>query len=66
MFRKFIFPILVLTLAVLACNIQTATPILTPLVITDTSTPPVPTDTPLPMASCFSIFARTTASGASA
>ena len=48
MFRKFIFPILVLTLAVLACNIQTATPILTPPVITDTSTPPVPTDTPLP------------------
>jgi len=46
--RKFIFPILVLILAVLACSIQGAplTPP-PPEVPTDTSTPPTPSDTPL-------------------
>jgi hypothetical protein len=50
--RKFIFPILVLALAIFACNIQTAAPTLTPLVSTNTAAPPtlippVLTDTPV-------------------
>lgn len=44
MVRKFIFPILVLALAILACNIQSVTPTVPPPlpIITDTSTPPAP------------------------
>ncbi len=47
MFRKFIFPILVLALAVLACNIQTAAPTSAPVLITDTPALPTPTNTPV-------------------
>ena len=45
--RKLLFPILVLLLAVLACNLQTAAPTSTPVVIIVTATPPVPTNTPV-------------------
>lgn len=45
--RKLIFSILALTLAVLACNIQSTPTTSPPLVATDTFTPPVPSDTPL-------------------
>jgi len=47
MFRKFIFPILVLALAILACNIQTAAPTPTPVVIPVTTASPEPTSTPV-------------------
>jgi hypothetical protein len=47
MSRKFIFPILVLVLAILACNIQTAPPTSTPVVIPDTTASPEPTSTPV-------------------
>ncbi len=47
MFRKLIFPILALTLAVLACNIQSTPATPPPPVVTDTFTPPVPSDTPI-------------------
>jgi hypothetical protein len=50
MSRKIIFSTLILALAVLACNIQTATPTATlpPLIITDTPAGPTVTDTPVP------------------
>jgi hypothetical protein len=47
MTRKFIFPILVLALAVLACNLQTTTPTSAPEVITDTPAPPTKTNSPV-------------------
>jgi hypothetical protein len=58
MFRKFIFPILVLTLAIPACSIQTAPPASTPAVIFETPVPsitgtlilpPTLTETPPPV-----------------
>jgi hypothetical protein len=45
--RKLTFPILVLLLAILACNIQTTAPTSTPMVITVTVASPVPTTTPV-------------------
>jgi hypothetical protein len=49
MSRKFFFPTLVLALAVLACNIQTATPTVIPVIPTETPTSisMVTTDTPM-------------------
>jgi hypothetical protein len=43
--RKLIFPVLVLLLIVQACNVPTAAPPSTPLVVTDTAVPLVPTTT---------------------